>query len=556
MPHAIQMPSPGFQALILCGPGVSLNTFCSNPEEFPKALVPIANRPMVWYALDWCYRMGITSIHLITPPEAAPALQTALSQNPHLTSLPLPKPTVLSPPSLGLTTGTASLLRIPEIASTITSDFLVLPCDLITTISPTSLLETWLIHCSGLGGATGGSASQPGPKMALGGEKTGRRGGLGVWYPTKDVEGAIKKEETDFVATTPLPPPTSTPPSGSLRPHLAKIVTSMPTDTFNDKIELSHTYPVRRSLPKHGRVKYLHTYRDAHIYFLPHWVLEFVQRNPEFENISEDVIGWWAKATWQNDKLAQKLHLREILETKTTPDKYETYSEPIAEDEIDLASLSTTHPTTTTTGTTTTEAASPIPPILGYLPPPPSTPPSTTTHEPLSEIPQLLHRVDSTPLLLSLSLTLAKLPPSSHPLSHPSKLTTPSTIHPHTTITTTDVLLDSNVIVSEHCIIKSSVVGSSSSLLASSRLTRCLLMEAVEVGERATLTGCILGRRCRIGKGSRLTECEVQEGYVVPDGTEAKGEKFMASEFLQEEGDGGVGSGGEGEGLDLSADYD
>ena len=71
MPHALAMPYPGFQAIILCGPGVSLNTFTANPEDFPKALVPIANRPMVWYPLDWCYRMGITSkyraVHIWCP---------------------------------------------------------------------------------------------------------------------------------------------------------------------------------------------------------------------------------------------------------------------------------------------------------------------------------------------------------------------------------------------------------------------------------------------------------------------------------------------------------
>ena len=61
MPHTLSVPYPGFQAVILCGPGVSLTTFTANPEDFPKALVPIANRPMVWYPLDWCYRMGITS---------------------------------------------------------------------------------------------------------------------------------------------------------------------------------------------------------------------------------------------------------------------------------------------------------------------------------------------------------------------------------------------------------------------------------------------------------------------------------------------------------------
>jgi len=62
MPHALSMPAPGFQAVILCGPGVSFDTFTSNPEESPKALIPIANRPMVWYPLDFCYRMGVTSM--------------------------------------------------------------------------------------------------------------------------------------------------------------------------------------------------------------------------------------------------------------------------------------------------------------------------------------------------------------------------------------------------------------------------------------------------------------------------------------------------------------
>lgn len=57
------MPSPGLQALILCGPGSSFPTFTSNPDENPKALLPIANRPMVWYPIDFCYRMGITGKH-------------------------------------------------------------------------------------------------------------------------------------------------------------------------------------------------------------------------------------------------------------------------------------------------------------------------------------------------------------------------------------------------------------------------------------------------------------------------------------------------------------
>lgn len=70
MPHAMSMPSTGLQALILCGPGSSFPTFTSNPDENPKAILPIANRPMVWYPIDFCHRMGITSRSLSLTPES------------------------------------------------------------------------------------------------------------------------------------------------------------------------------------------------------------------------------------------------------------------------------------------------------------------------------------------------------------------------------------------------------------------------------------------------------------------------------------------------------
>lgn len=67
-------------------------------------------------------------------------------------------------------------------------------------------------------------------------------------------------------------------------------------------------------------------------------------------------------------------------------------------------------------------------------------------------------------------------------------------------------------------------------------------MDEVEVGEKCVLTGAVVGCRARVGKESRLGEgCEVQPGFVVEEGTEGKGEKFMAFEGLDEgeEGEGG-----------------
>ena len=72
-------------------------------------------------------------------------------------------------------------------------------------------------------------------------------------------------------------------------------------------------------------------------------------------------------------------------------------------------------------------------------------------------------------------------------------------------------------------------------------------MDGVTVGPKAALQGCVLGRRSAVGRGSNLKECEVQEGYQVKEETEAKGEKMMVFEGLEEDlGAEGEEAGGEG----------
>src|SRR5271167_2314798 len=96
----------------------------------------------------------LTGITLITPPASASALSAALNTNPHLTSLPSPKPNLLAPERLDQTTGTAEIFRLPQVRAAITGDFIVLPCDLVCELGGESLLETWMIKQAGLGGAT------------------------------------------------------------------------------------------------------------------------------------------------------------------------------------------------------------------------------------------------------------------------------------------------------------------------------------------------------------------------------------------------------------------
>ncbi|MCJ1456145.1 hypothetical protein MMC28_006504 [Mycoblastus sanguinarius] len=387
--------------------------------------------------------------------------------------------------------------------------------------------------------------------MGLGGESGGRRGGLGVWFETRG-EDSTKGTETDFIITSPTSQSIATPPDGSLSPHISKLLYATTTDTLRDIIQEEKGLPIRHGLVrKHGRIKMLTTHRDAHVYLFPYWILDMIKRNEKFDSISEDVLGWWAKAGWQ-DGLAEKLHFREIFDTAFSSEGrdgenggQDTWK---IEDDIDLASMSSTHTSTLRPQTSKTTSDSPktslnkkslsVPPMLAYIHPANSS---------------FIRRVDTSSLLLSTSVRLAGLPPLTNPqpstiptpLSHNQKISTdPSLIAPHTNIHAPSTLIAPNTTIATHAVIKSSVVGANCAIEAGVRLTGCLLMDGCIVEEKASLQGCILGRRCVVGKGASLKDCEVQEGYKVEEGVEGKGEKYMVFEGLEEVGEEGeVGEG-------------
>lgn len=523
MPHAISAPSPGLQAVILCGPGSSFPTFTANPDEHPKALLPIANRPMVWYPIDFCYRMGISGswfmpsssstavtrsltlppdITLICPPSALNAIKTALNTNPFLTSLPLPRPDVLAPADLDQNTGTAEILRLPEVRSLIQSDFLVLPCDLVCDLPGEKFLQAWMTTAANLPHILGG----PRPSSPV---APAYNGGLGVWYETK-TQNPVKGEEKDFIATTPLPRASAIPPEGSLLPHVSRLVSSMPASTLSERMEDRAGLPVRHGLTRaHPRLRMLTTLRDAHIYIFPRWVVDFAAKNDRFDSIGEDVTGWWAKAGWEKG-LADKLRLDEVFaeldaannrRPSAAADPHASgTATPSADGHLELSD--------------TRIDAKAIPPILAYIHP----------NEPSAPI---IRRVDTARLLLSVTLQLAKLPSveeagaeGASPFAHARKVAYPEGVKSRTTISKADSLIADHVMVEEKTSVKETVVGSHCQLKEGAKLLQCVVMDGAVIGKGCKLTRCILGRRCVIGDGSVLTDCEVQENLLVEGGSE------------------------------------
>jgi translation initiation factor eIF-2B subunit gamma len=150
---------------------------------------------------------------------------------------------------------------------------------------------------------------------------------------------------------------------------------------------------------------------------------------------------------------------------------------------------------------------------------------------------KLVRRIDTIPSLLATSLSLALLTPPS-PLAHPQKIASPDSIPSQARISPTDTLIDVNTTIAAKTTIKECVIGARCVVGSGARLTRCVLFEGAEVGGDAQLTGCVLGRGCRVeggaGKRTVLWDCEVGHGFVVPEGTDARGEKFVAGQGLEE----------------------
>lgn len=401
-----------------------------------------------------------------------------------------------------------------------------------------------MIQQPGLAGSLGSSPDSQ--IVPAGGEHPG---GLGVWYQTK-TENSAKGVETDFVITTALPEPTVPPHRLSLRISISKLVYATTTDTLRDTIKEKEGFLIRQGLlRKHSRIRLLTTYRDAHIYIFPRWVLDLVSRNEKFDSISEDVMGWWGKATWQ-DGLAEKLGLREILTNKPSSSSSSSsfdnnHSGPLTYS-INIASLSTTQ--TSNINPAKQQKTSAIPPILAYIHP--SSPSSATP---------LIRRVDTTPSLLTTSLYIATLSPSSHPLSHPQKIHPSTLIPPRASVHAPTVLLAAEIDIGIHTSMKESVIGSQCIIGQGAKILRCVIMDRAQVGEKCVLTGCVIGPGAKVGERAVLRDVEVQGGFVVDEGVVVEGEKMMSFEGLGEvevededgdDGDGDEEGGGGGQGVE------
>ncbi|KAK6506038.1 hypothetical protein TWF506_010963 [Arthrobotrys conoides] len=563
----------GLTVIILCGEGSDLKPISSS-IKLPKALLPIANKPMIQYPLEWALDAGLDTIVIVCLSGQEPAIRTAVneiyaSREPHPSAgknpKPLQKPKIVGAASPGSKTGTADVLRHPQVYNHIKKDFMILSCDSICEIPATTLIKEWMLLPETVGD---------------------KKGALGVWYEIKKEKGV----ERDTIITGPVP-------RYDLESHLR--TTEARTDPTTELTYLLQTFgsrtddgkgdiEIRRSLFKHHpKAMYHSLYRDAHIYIFPAWSLKFILNNPrgKLKSIKDDVLTWWAKAGWQGSGLqAHNLGILDILSGEDGDDGRKSDSLSLAsyhDDEVTEADvekflgLSSMGQTSTKSGAGKRKEINTRGwfPTKNKVPSPIDSPISNSSEEkvfkkikkpaynglfcpgiavfkprmtitPLATTP-LIRRVDTLPLYLSTCLELARNPAFNTKPIHSSAV-----IDGKANVSNIDSMVGPGTKVEEKVLVKRSVIGKGVKVGASAKIQGCVILDGAQIGAGCKLEGCIIGRHAIIGDNSSLTSCQVVEDIYLRSGTVEKNQLITESSLPEsdEEMDDVFGGGNDGAG--------
>lgn len=145
-----------FHAVVLCGPGKQLTPFSKERSTgMPKALLPVANRPMVEYVLDWCEKAFFPKVTLVCDDESHDAISEALESyktrksGKTAESDPLNSDTIQFTESIDVisvnTTSSGQVLQhlLKKNLLKPYQHLALLPCDFVTDLPPQVLIEAY-----------------------------------------------------------------------------------------------------------------------------------------------------------------------------------------------------------------------------------------------------------------------------------------------------------------------------------------------------------------------------------------------------------------------------
>ncbi|KAH8828298.1 UDP-3-O-glucosamine N-acyltransferase [Flagelloscypha sp. PMI_526] len=269
-PEAQRLPRE-FLAVVLAGFGNELVPLTANHGDTstPKALLPIANTPLLSHTLSWIEQSGITDVLLICPASHRPAISHCIA------SSALNIDIQSTDESQETSIGTCALLR--QFSSRIKEDFVLLPCDLVpSTLRLSTLLDKFRTDVVSSGTIA-----------------------TACWLATEKPEKSQFPEEW-------LPSDTTSTPI-----IYDKITeTLLYVDSYDTLEKDGEILQVRMGLlNRYPRVALTSKYTDSHIYVCKHVVLDALAEKHSFDSVRQHFFPWLCKVQYQKAKLEKYGHI-------------------------------------------------------------------------------------------------------------------------------------------------------------------------------------------------------------------------------------------------------
>ncbi|GME94914.1 hypothetical protein B5S31_g1072 [[Candida] boidinii] len=130
-----------FHAIIFCGKGNALSPISAAKETgLTKALLPVANKPLIEYVLEWCDKAPFKNVSIVSDLKSLTPITKVVDQYKSRRDPELIRTSIMECiPAEGYTTGD----MFKSLAGKIKSDFVILPCDFVTDVPPQVLIEVF-----------------------------------------------------------------------------------------------------------------------------------------------------------------------------------------------------------------------------------------------------------------------------------------------------------------------------------------------------------------------------------------------------------------------------
>ncbi|KAJ7287648.1 UDP-3-O-glucosamine N-acyltransferase [Mycena rebaudengoi] len=492
----LELVPPEFLAVLLAGFGNELSPLTGDHGDEPclKALLPLANTPILDYPLAWLEKSGVKDVLLICPAVHRAAISHHIHSHPS-SSLNIDIQSYEETSDSGV--GTCTLLR--HFSSRIPRDFVLLPCDF---IPPPSLPLSALLNKFRTDTVSDGLIATT------------------CWFSTLKAEKNAFPDEWGHLA-----------PSCSIvwdKPSSTLLYVDTPDDVDRNSEEIELRMSI---LSRYPRATLSSNLQDSHVYVCKRSILDALQEKRHFDSFREEFLPWLCKVQYQ----------------RTKRQRYEQLLNPIANASQSLALRHSTllskpkqhasHlPKSKSSATSAPQSPLTSDPNLELLP---SLRVGLVLHRPEHGI---AARVNNVPTFLEMNRHFL----ASTSYSLPSDPKGRALIHQKAQISN-DTIIGESTQVEERTSIKKSVIGRHCVIGKMVKIVGCVLLDhcIIEDGwviflspdvycslnSSVKLDGSILGKNTKVGAKAELSRCVTQAGYEVNPGETVKNEKLEISDW-------------------------